>query len=165
MQALRHALLPLCVAAWLLRPAPAHQTFRYEQSHNYGRSRRAMTAPLSEFPGDGGYPHPQPLRVPAPPYVRPPYRAIQQGVRRADDRRVYSKKFHYVPKLLGHSVFCQAMVTCKISHVSAEAAGGTPVLLGGGAGYRHLRLLVKAAPGVALRGALRAYCRAPAPAQ
>ncbi|KPI98151.1 hypothetical protein RR46_11272 [Papilio xuthus] len=54
-----------------------------------------------------------------------------------------------------------------ISHVAIETGGGggggVPVLLRGGAGYRHLSVVVKAPAGAPLRGSLKAYCRGPPP--
>ncbi|XP_013175108.1 PREDICTED: uncharacterized protein LOC106123385 [Papilio xuthus] len=156
-------------ALWVCAPTlPNDQNFRYEKLQNYGLGKRVIP---NYRRVNVGYAYPEPLRGAWPAgatgagYVRAPYRSLYQGVRRRGDRRVYMKRFDYAAKPSGHRIFCQAITDCEISHVAIETGGGggVPVLLRGGAGYRHLSVVVKAPAGAPLRGSLKAYCRGPPP--
>ncbi|XP_045534307.1 uncharacterized protein LOC123721069 [Papilio machaon] len=139
--------LALCVCA---PTPPIDHNFRYEKLQNYGLGKRIIP---NYRRVNVGYAYPEPLGGTGPVgaagagYVRGPYRSIYQGARRRGDRRVYMKRFDYAAKPSGHRIFCQAITDCEISHVAIETGGGggggVPVLLRGGAGYRHLSAVVK----------------------
>ncbi|CAD0198526.1 unnamed protein product [Chrysodeixis includens] len=103
--------------------------------------------------------YPQPLPTPPERFIFSPYKTIYQGVRYENDTRVFRKRFEYEAMLTGQQVVCEGIFDCLISHIAIESTEAIPVLLRGGAGYRHFTAVIKAKPSHELKGQVRVYCR------
>ncbi|CAH2074962.1 unnamed protein product, partial [Iphiclides podalirius] len=131
------------------------QNFRYEKLQNYGLGKRVIP---NYRRVSAAYAFPEPLASTASPFVRSPFASIYQGARKKGDKRIYIKRFNFLPKASGHRVFCEAMVACKITHIAIETTDGIPIILRGGVGYNYFKAIIRADAGVALKGSLKAYC-------
>ncbi|CAB3227984.1 unnamed protein product [Arctia plantaginis] len=88
-----------------------------------------------------------------------PFRSLYQGVRNKTDKRVFRRRFDYDAQDKGHQILCEGIFDCYITFLAIESSEAIPVLLRGGAGYRHFSAVVKARPGRELKGQVRAYCK------
>ncbi|KAJ8732318.1 hypothetical protein PYW08_015048 [Mythimna loreyi] len=104
------------------------------------------------------YPKPLPTVLPKN-LVMSPYTTLYQGLRYQDDVRVFRKRFDFEPMVKGQQVTCHGIFDCVISHIAIESTDAIPVLMRGGAGYRHFMAAIKAKPYHELKGQVRAYCR------
>ncbi|XP_026729917.1 uncharacterized protein LOC113495411 [Trichoplusia ni] len=102
---------------------------------------------------------PQPLPTPPDRFIFSPYKSIYQGLRYENDTRVFRKRFEHDAMIAGQQVVCQGIFDCIISHIAIESTEAIPVLLRGGAGYRHFTAVIKAKPSRELKGQVRVYCR------
>ncbi|CAH0749942.1 unnamed protein product [Diatraea saccharalis] len=153
-------LLKSCIYLELLSTIASSPSFFYEKMHNFGLGKRIHDyRRMYMFKNQNEYPAALPTITPNKHAMVPsPYHSIYQGHRMPNDTRVFRRRFEYEAQPSGHHVYCEGSVNCVISHLAIETAGGIPILLRGGAGYRYLVVVIKAKPYTQLVGSVRAYC-------
>lgn len=147
----------LCYFAGL---ANSNQNFQYEKKHMFGLGKRI---PNFHFLNRKAYEYPQPLptstsKEPSV-LIHQPYPSLYQGTKGDDDVKVFNRAFSFPPTPVGHRVVCEDLLDCNITFMSIETDKSIPIILRGGAGYRHFTVVVRAKPFEALEGIIRAYCR------
>ncbi|XP_075971064.1 uncharacterized protein LOC142973308 [Anticarsia gemmatalis] len=139
------------------------ETFLYEKKHFFGLGRRVIPNPKAVMLNlNFRAAHPEPIPTPVPkPNLVSTSKNLYQGKRLQNDTRVFRRRFDYTPNEKGQQVMCDGYFNCIITFLAVESTEAIPVILRGGAGYRHFSAIVKAKPGFELKGQVRAYCKQP----
>ncbi|KAJ2939578.1 hypothetical protein O0L34_g14291 [Tuta absoluta] len=137
--------------------------YNYEKINRFGAGRRIIPDYRRLNPNkDFGFGREHPDTLPPPKkttYVRSPYHNIFQGIRRLGDYRVFRQKFDFdETRDVAQRYFCEARLSCIITHMAVRTEGGIPILLRGGVGYAHFYVIARPYSGHTINGTVSAYC-------